>query len=124
MTIRERIVTVKLLPEILDAKQEQIFLREIQELMNVERPCVVLDCSNMRQLDRSAVHLLLCCLEGAMKRNGDVKLAGLPRGAEVILEQTGARRLFDIHATPAEAVDSFRRLPIGVVSQASDGASS
>lgn len=120
MTIRERVVTVKQLPEILDVKQEQIFLREIQNLMNVERPCVVLDCSNVRQMDRSGIHLLLCCLEEAMKRNGDVKLAGLPLGAEVILEQTGARRLFDIYATPAEAVDSFRRLPIGVVSQASE----
>lgn len=120
MNIRERAVTVKQLPKILDAKQEQIFLREMQSLMNVERPCVVLDCSNVPQLDRSVVHLLLCCLEGAMKRNGDVKLAGLPVGAEIILEQTGARRLFDIYATTAEAVESFHRLPIGIVSQASE----
>lgn len=117
MAIQERAVTVKQLPEILDEKQERIFLREIQGLMNVERPCMVLDCSNARQLDKSTVHLLLCCLEEAMKRNGDVKLAALPAGAGEILELTGAGRLFDIYATTAEAVNSYRRLPAGTISQ-------
>ncbi len=117
MTIRERAVTVKQVPEILDMKHEQIFLGEIQSVMNMERPCVVLDCSNTRQLDRSTVHLLLCCLEEAMKRNGDVKLAALPPGAGEILEQTGAGRIFDIYATTAEAVSSYRRLPTGTISQ-------
>ena len=37
---------------------------------------MVLDCSNVRQLDRAGIQVLLRCLEEAMKRNGDVKLGG------------------------------------------------
>jgi anti-anti-sigma regulatory factor len=43
--------------------------------MNNDRAYIVLDCSKVGVMDRSAIYLLLCCLEEAMKRNGDVKLA-------------------------------------------------
>ena len=75
--------------------------------MSVDRPYVVLDCSNVERLDRSVVEVLLCCLEEAIKRNGDVKLASIPSGAEAILELTGVNRLFEILDTAAGAVHSF-----------------
>lgn len=86
--------------------------------MKTDRPRIVLDCSNVRQLNRSVVHLLLHCLEEAMKRNGDVRLAAMPPGAGPVLELTGVNRLFDIFNTTAEAVKSFHHLPIDVVPQA------
>ncbi|MEO6966313.1 MAG: STAS domain-containing protein [Acidobacteriaceae bacterium] len=112
MTIRKRIVAVNQLPEISNRKQGQLFLREVRNWMSVDRPRMVLDCSLLRQLDKSVIYLLLCCLEEAMKRNGDVKLAALPPGARTVLEDTGANRLFDIYDTTAEAVNSFHQLPI------------
>ena len=112
MTIRKRIVAVNQLPEISNRKQGRIFLGEIRNWMSVDRPRMVLDCSLLRQLDRSIIYLLLCCLEEAMKRNGDVKLAALPPGARIVLEDTGTNRLFDIYDTTAEAVNSFHQLPV------------
>ena len=112
MTIRKRIVAVNQLPEISNRKQGRIFLGEIRNWMSVDRPRMVLDCSLVRQLDRSIIYLLLCCLEEAMKRNGDVKLAALPPGARIVLEDTGTNRLFDIYDTTAEAVNSFHQLPV------------
>ena len=114
----KRAVVVKRLPKIKSVKQGRIFLREMQSCMNIDRPRVVLDCSNAYQLDRSVIYLLLCCLEEAMKRNGDVKLAALPAGAGAILERNGAHRLFYIHDTTAEAVSSFHQLPAGAISHA------
>ena len=114
MTLRIRAVAVKQLPETLDAKQGRIFFSELESCMNVDRPCLVLDCSRVRRLDSSAVHLLLCCLEEAMKRNGDVKLSAIPAGASAVLELSGIDRLFEVYATNAEAVNSFRRLPVDV----------
>lgn len=118
MTNKKRAVVVKRLPEIRSMKQGRIFLREMQSCMNVDRPRVVLDCSSGRQLDRSVIYVLLCCLEEAMKRNGDVKLAALPAGAETILELNGVHRLFDIHDTTAGAVSSFHQLPARTFSHA------
>jgi anti-sigma B factor antagonist len=114
MTIRGRAVTVKQLPEQLSVKQERAFFREVESSMNVDRPCIVLDCCHVRQLDGSVIHLLLCCLEEAIKRNGDVKLAALPSGAEAAAALT---RLFEIFDTTADAVKSFR-LPMEAASEA------
>jgi anti-anti-sigma regulatory factor len=109
MTIRKRAVAVMQLPEIKSAKQRQNFLRDMQGCIDAERPFVVLDCSNIGELDRSKMYLLLCCLEEAMKRNGDVKLAGLNASAETALQNFGANHLFDMHETTAAAVSSFHK---------------
>lgn len=118
MTVAMRVVGVKQLPRKLSAKEGRRFLREVQSDINTDRPRLVLDCSNLRRLDKISLKLLLCCLEEAMKRNGDVKLAGLPAESVPILERTGVGRLFNIYETTAEAVDSFQRFPMTEVSQA------
>jgi anti-anti-sigma regulatory factor len=99
------------LPERLGLKEERGFLRELECSMNVERPYLVLDCSTIGQLDKAAVHLLLRCLEEAMKRNGDVKLAGIPFMTEGIPGLSGANRLFEVFDTTADAISSFHQLP-------------
>ena len=72
---RARPVSVKQLPEKLSIKQGELLFREVESCLERDRPRVVLDCSKVRQLDSAGIHVLLACLEEAMKRNGDVKLA-------------------------------------------------
>lgn len=112
MNPRTRAVAVKHLPETLNARQAKAFFSDLESHMNVDRPLIVLDCSKVRTMDRSAVHLLLCCLEEAMKRNGDVKLASLPLGSAEVMGLSRLDRLFEVFGTIAEAVNSFRRGPI------------
>lgn len=112
MTLRINPVTVKQVPETMSIRQGRIFFSELEGGMNVDRPCVVLDCSKVRRMDRSVAHLLLCCLEEAIKRNGDVKLAAIQPGARAIFELSGLDRLFEVYETNAEAVKSFRRLAL------------
>src|SRR6201987_5814310 len=89
MTIRKRPVAVMQLPEQLTKKEARNFTRQVERSMTLTRPYLVLDCSNMQHLDNSVVHLLLQCLEEAMKRNGDVKLAGVPLTANALLGPLG-----------------------------------
>lgn len=117
MTIRSRTVVVQQLPEILSMKQSRVFLREITGCMSAHCPRIILDCSHVRQVSRPLVCTLLCCLEEALKRSGDVKLAAMPATARVILKLSGADRLFAIHDTTADAVNSFRQLPEAGVSR-------
>jgi anti-anti-sigma factor len=112
MTIRVHTVAVRQLPELMNAKAERVFFRELEICMNVDYPSIVLDCSKVRQMDKSAIRLLLCCLEEAMKRNGNVKLAAMPPEAESILNMTGVSRLFEIFDTITDAADSFHQLPL------------
>jgi anti-anti-sigma regulatory factor len=109
MTLPPRAVSIKHLPEKLDVKRGRLFFRDLAGCMNVERPCIVLDCSKVREMDKHTIHLLLCCLEGAIKRNGDVRLAAVSATALLSLELGGIARLFRIFDTVDEAVESFQR---------------
>ena len=60
-------------------------------------------------MDRFAIHMLLCCLEEAMKRNGDVRLAGLHPDAWRVLKIGDIDRLFQSFSTVTEAINSYRR---------------
>jgi anti-anti-sigma factor len=113
-----RLVAVKQVPERLSVKQGRSFFREIESVLNTDRPRVVLDCSKVRHLDSAGIHVLLCCLEEAMKRNGDVKLASVPARAAALLELTRVDHLFEAFESTDEAVDSFHRLPTEPFSQA------
>ena len=115
MTVRKRPVAVMQLPERFSRKEAQNFTREVERSMTVTRPYLVLDCSNVQHMDNSMVNLLLHCLEEAIKRNGDVKLAGVPVTDNSILGP--ANRLFEIFDTTAEAVNSFHQLPFEDLSE-------
>ena len=84
-------------------------MHEMKNGMTIERPRMVLDCGHMNCIDDSIIYSLLCCLEEALKRNGDVKLAGVPPTVASVLVKTGVGRLFEIFSTPAEAISSFSR---------------
>jgi anti-sigma B factor antagonist len=110
MTLLERAVIVKEIPGRCDGANIRRFLQELAgDLAQSIRPAVVLDCSHACRIDRHALHLLLCSLEEAMKRNGDVRLAGLHPDAWSVLESTGIAGLFRSFQTTAEAVNSYRR---------------
>lgn len=109
MRFRPCTVTVIQLPEKLNMKEGRLFFAELQTRLRIDRPCMVLDCANVREMDKRAIHMLLCCLEEAMKRNGDVKLAAVTPSIGEILELTGVDRLFEIYETQSEAVNSFFR---------------
>jgi anti-sigma B factor antagonist len=111
MTTGMRAVVVKRIPDVLTVREKVAFLHEIGSVMSVNRPRLVLDCSRLRECDSSVIHLLLHCLEEAMKRNGDVKLAAVPTPAAVALVSTGVARLFETFDTTEEAVHSFHRPP-------------
>lgn len=111
MTLMRRTVTVRQFPQALNAGQRRNFLHDIECCLNADRPCLVLDCSGRGGFDRHALLLLLTCLEEAMKRNGDVRLAGVSTEARAILETTGVDRLFKIFDSIAEAEGSFFRGP-------------
>lgn len=113
MTHERTPVAVVQLPEVLNIQQERLFLKEFAGCVNTSRPRIVLDCSKLRQLDKAAIHLLLCCLEDALKRNGDVKLAAIPKGASAIASGSGLDALFEVFDTVSGATNSFHHVPKG-----------
>jgi anti-sigma B factor antagonist len=111
MTLRQRDVVVRQIPEGTNGAQLRMFMRECEDSMSVDRPCLVLDCSKLVDVDRDAIRLLLNCLEHAIKRNGDVRLACLTSGARSTLQSFGVSSLFEIYGSTAEAINSFYSCP-------------
>lgn len=104
-----RPVVVKRVPERFNLKQARAFLAEVQPLLRSDRPQIVFDCSQVRQMDAAGVEMLLHCLAEVMKRDGDLKLAALSPQAAVVLELTRTDRLFEIYDSSSDAVLSFSR---------------
>lgn len=104
-----RPVIVKRMPDRLNHKQARAFLRDIQPLLNTDRPQLVFDCSLIRQMDAAGVDMLLHCMAEVMKRDGELKLAAVSPQAAVVLELTRTDRLFEVFETSGDAVRSFYR---------------
>ena len=111
MALQIRNVVVKQLPQTLNDEQVWAFLESFKLSLSADRPRVVLNCANLSTFDKSSLHLLLCCLEEAMKRNGDVQLSSLSEPARAALEASGIGKLFKSFDSDSDAIKSFQRLP-------------
>ena len=104
---KSRPVVVKRVPEKLNRIQARKLLSEVRPFLQSDRPQVVFDFANVRQMDTAGVEMLLHCVSEAMKRDGDVKLASVSPQAAVILEMTRTSRLFETYESSTDAVRSF-----------------
>lgn len=104
-----RSVSIMQMPEELTREQQKAFLREVEQAVDIDHPNLVLDCSNLRRAGSDIIRLLLQCLEEAMKRNGDVRLARVCPQVKAALDQTGAARLFRIYNSDVEAMESYHQ---------------
>lgn len=102
-----RPVIVMQLPKVMNESEAHTFLAELLPLLEIDRPRIVLDCSQIQHMDSEGVEMLLRCLEEAMKRDGDLKLAAVPPSSAVILDLMRVDSLFQTFATTEEASLSF-----------------
>jgi anti-sigma B factor antagonist len=110
-------VVIMQMPEQLNLDGVRAFLQDVEPLLECHRPRIVLDCSQVLYIDNAGVEMMLHCLEEAMKRDGDLKLAALSAESEVILELMRVARVFEAFATSDEAVHSFNGIPAEAVPQ-------
>lgn len=110
-------VIVKRLPERVSQQHVQEFIRELEPALKKDRPCLVFDFSDVSHLDSAGIEMLLQCMEEAMKRNGDLKLAGVPPAIASLLKLTRVDCLFEIFDNSSDAVASFYRFPVYALQQ-------
>jgi len=68
---------------------------------------IVVDMTEVRSLDSSAIGVLVRSLSLAKQKGGSLKLANVPQGVRESLTITGILRLFEIFEDGAKAVASF-----------------
>ena len=102
-----RPVIVKRIPERLNMKQARKFQQEVRPFLQSDRPQLVFDLSQVKQIDAAGIDMLLTCMSEAMRRDGDLKLAALSPQAAILLELTRTDRLFEIYENSTDAVRSY-----------------
>lgn len=102
-TLNHRPVLVMEMPEEVNSREAPIFLQELEPLLDSPSPRIILDCSAVRRIDGAGVAMMLRCLENAMKRGGDLRLAALSVEPDAVAEL----RAFEAFQTCDEAVSSF-----------------
>jgi anti-sigma B factor antagonist len=110
-------VIVMELPETLNNAEGEKFVAELQPLLEVHRPRIVLDCSQIQHMDSAGIETLLYCMQEAMKRDGDMKLAAMSPAAATIMELMRVDRLFEVFETAEEAARSFQAVATPEVPQ-------
>jgi anti-sigma B factor antagonist len=110
-------VIIMELPEQLKQVEVKTFMSELQPFLDSPRPCIVLDCSKVQEIDSAGVEMLLQCLEMAMKHDGDLKLAAVSPASAIILELMRVDRLFEVFDTAEEASRSFQTFAPAVTPQ-------
>lgn len=100
-------VSVHVLPARATRGEGRRFLRDLRPFVAGERPRLVLDCSEVEEVDDALIKLLLHSLEEAMKGNGNAKIAGVTQMSEAALRRAQLHRLFEMYPTAAAAVRSF-----------------
>ena len=110
-------VIVMELPETLNHAEGEKFVSEIQPLLEAHRPRVVLDCSQVQHMDSAGIETLLYCMQEAMKRDGDLKLAAVSPASATIMELMRVDRIFEVYETAEQAARSFQAVPVQEVPQ-------
>jgi len=95
------------MPDRLNSPAAKKFLKEVEPFLRSDRPQLVFDLSQVKQMDAAGVDMLLHCLNETMKRDGDVKLSSLSPQSAVVLEMTRTERLFEVYQNSTDAVRSF-----------------
>ena len=70
---------------------------------------IVLQMADVIQIDSGGVGVLGAAFMAAHNREGVIKLANLTPRVSEVLRITGLERLFDLHASEAEANEAFSR---------------
>jgi len=104
MNTRSNIVVT--LPESLIAKRVRSLLRQLKPVLKLDQPALVLDLSQVEEIDSAGLDLLLHCMVEVANRDGSLKLAGISPIAATVLEITRMDRLFNMFPSVAEAVST------------------
>jgi len=106
--LTHRPVLVMEMPEQLNSVEARTFVQELEPLLDFPGARIVLDCSAVRHIDGAGVARMRHCLEEAMKRDGDLRIAALPAESDAVVQLS---RVFEAFTTCDEAVRSFNNFP-------------
>lgn len=103
-------IVVVNLPERVVAKRTRALVRDLRDQLTADSPCVVLDMSDVKEVDHEGFDLLLECFEETLKRDGVIWVRGMSAEAATFLELTGMDQVLD-YLPENEASEEYTPAP-------------
>jgi anti-anti-sigma factor len=95
------------LPEQVVASETRILVRDLRDQLTADSPCVLLDMSDVKEMDQTGFDLLLECLAETVRRDGTVRVRGISPEAATMLELTGMDELLNFDPDAATYGDEL-----------------
>ena len=95
-------------PERVTGAEARLFADRISDELQHDRPRVVADLSEVRQIDSRALHVLLECLIEVTRQDGEFSLGGVSPEAATVRELTQMNTVFELLPELVQPAESFR----------------
>ena len=92
----------------IDAATSKDLDAALKGLIDQDKTRLVVDMENVEYLSSSGLRVLMAAQNRLRKSEGDLMLASLQPFVKDVFVMTGANRLFTIHQSQAEAIDSLK----------------
>lgn len=89
------------LPEQVTARQSRALIRDLRDQLTGDQPTVLLDLSDVKEMDTAGLDLLLECLRETVRRDGTIQIRGLSPEAATVLELTGMDEILGLTPEPS-----------------------
>ena len=106
--VRWRGASVMVLEGRLDETFEAELGEALEDLLERNRVRVVVDLRKLNYLNSRGVSIFIAALDRLRDAGGDLKIAGAPPQAKLVLERLGVDRLLQQFATSEEAIEAYK----------------
>jgi anti-anti-sigma factor len=99
------------LPQRFNDVEARALSSELESSLKRNQPCLIIDFSNVKQIDGAGLEMLLQCMVKIAKEDGSVQVGDISAEAATILEMTGMDRILQLFPRIAGDISTVRVLP-------------
>jgi anti-anti-sigma factor len=101
------------LPERVTAKEAKSLMKDLRYEIAIDQPSVVLDLSDVKEMDSAGLDLILTCISETIRRDGTIRVRGISPEAQTILELTGLDQV--LHLIPETGATELITVPLAEI---------
>jgi anti-anti-sigma factor len=102
------------LPQRFNHVEARVLSSELESSLTRNQPSLIIDFSNVKQIDGAGLEMLLQYMVKIAKEDGAVQVGDISPEAATILEMTGMDRILELFPRIAEDISTVRVLPAHV----------
>ncbi|MGH9511786.1 MAG: STAS domain-containing protein [Terriglobales bacterium] len=100
------------LPEYFNGSEARALRRELDRSLASDQPCMIVDFSNVKQMDTPALDMLLKCMVKIAQQDGAVQIGNISAQAATMLELTGMDKILNMFPRIPDDAATVQLVPL------------